>query len=69
MRLFSLSHADICFRWGKYCWASSLRPYVFTVVSRIGMGKKEIWKFIIQTAISILSAVLTALGATSCMGL
>jgi hypothetical protein len=33
------------------------------------MGKKEIWKFIIQTAISILSAVLTALGATSCMGL
>ena len=32
------------------------------------MQKKVILKFIIQTAISVLSAVLTALGATSCMG-
>lgn len=32
------------------------------------MNKKEIWKFVVQTAISILTAVLTALGATSCMG-
>ena len=31
------------------------------------MKKKEIWKFVVQTAISILSAVLTALGATSCV--
>ena len=30
-------------------------------------SKKAIWKFIIQTVISILTAVLTALGATSCM--
>ena len=30
-------------------------------------GKKQVWKFIIQTAINILAAVLTALGATSCM--
>ena len=29
--------------------------------------KKESWKFIIQTAIAILSAVLTSLGVTSCM--
>ncbi len=29
--------------------------------------KKEIWKFVIQTAISILSAIATALGVTSCM--
>ena len=29
--------------------------------------KKEIWKFAIQTAISILSAIATALGVTSCM--
>ena len=28
---------------------------------------KEIWKFIIQTIISILTAILTALGATSCV--
>ena len=32
-------------------------------------GKRNIWKFVIQTLISILTAILTALGATSCMGL
>ena len=32
-------------------------------------GKKNLWKFILQTLISILTAILTALGATSCMGL
>ncbi|MBR1448288.1 MAG: smalltalk protein [Prevotella sp.] len=31
------------------------------------MNKREIWKFVVQTAISILTAVLTALGATSCV--
>ena len=34
-----------------------------------GGSKKALWKFIIQTLINILAAVLTALGATSCMGL
>jgi hypothetical protein len=29
--------------------------------------KKEVWKLVIQTAISILSAIATALGVTSCM--
>lgn len=29
--------------------------------------KKDIWKFILQTAISILTAILTALGASSCV--
>ena len=32
-------------------------------------SKKNLWKFILQTLISILTAILTALGATSCMGL
>jgi len=31
------------------------------------MKKKEMAKFIIQTVINLLAAVLTALGATSCM--
>jgi hypothetical protein len=31
------------------------------------MKKKEIWKFVIQTIISVLTAIATALGATSCM--
>ncbi|UKK54813.1 smalltalk protein [Prevotella sp. E2-28] len=31
------------------------------------MKKKEFWKFTIQTLISILSAIATALGVTSCM--
>ena len=30
-------------------------------------GKKAVWKFVIQTVINILAAVLTALGATSCV--
>lgn len=30
-------------------------------------SKKAIWKFIIQTLINILAAVLTALGVTSCV--
>lgn len=29
--------------------------------------KKETWKFVIQVAISILTAIATALGTTSCM--
>ena len=31
------------------------------------MKKKEIAKFIIQTIINILAAILTAMGATSCI--
>ncbi|MBR5053337.1 MAG: smalltalk protein [Bacteroidaceae bacterium] len=31
--------------------------------------KKDTWKFIIQTIIAILTAILTSLGVTSCMGL
>ena len=30
--------------------------------------KKETWKFIIQMVISILTAIATTLGVTSCMG-
>ena len=30
-------------------------------------SKKAIWKFVIQTVINIMAAVLTALGATSCI--
>ena len=33
------------------------------------MGKKETTKFIVQLIVSIASAILMALGATSCMGL
>jgi hypothetical protein len=29
--------------------------------------KKETWKFIVQTAIAILTAIATTLGVTSCM--
>jgi len=29
--------------------------------------KKETWKFIIQTIVAILTAILTSLGVTSCM--
>ena len=36
-------------------------------VEHAGNGKKDFWKFIIQVIISILTAILTALGATSCV--
>jgi len=29
--------------------------------------KRQVWRFIIQTAISILTAIATAFGVTSCM--
>ncbi|MBR1498911.1 MAG: smalltalk protein [Bacteroidaceae bacterium] len=29
---------------------------------------KETWKYIIQTIVAILTAILTTLGVTSCMG-
>ena len=32
------------------------------------MKNKEFWKAIIQVVVSILTAALTALGTTSCMG-
>jgi len=31
------------------------------------MSKKEVWKFVLQTVVSVLSAIITALGATSCL--
>ena len=30
-------------------------------------GKTKVWKFVIQTVINILAAMLTALGTTSCV--
>ena len=32
------------------------------------MPNREFWRFVIQTLISILTAILTALGASSCVG-
>ena len=31
------------------------------------MGKRETWKFVIQTIAAILTAIATSLGVTSCM--
>ena len=31
------------------------------------MKNKETWKFVIQTIVAILTAILTSLGVTSCM--
>lgn len=33
------------------------------------MEKKELWKFILQTIAAIITAALTALGTSSCIGL
>ena len=37
------------------------------IKTQIIMKNKTFWKFAIQTAISVLSAIATALGVTSCM--
>ena len=37
-------------------------------ISNLKSMKKETWKTIIQVIVSILTAALTALGTTSCMG-
>ena len=42
-------------------------PEVVSGVLPSDEGKRNIWKFVIQTLISILTAILTALGATSCV--
>lgn len=42
-------------------------PEVVSNVLPTDEGKRNIWKFVIQTIISILTAILTALGATSCV--
>jgi ABC-type dipeptide/oligopeptide/nickel transport system permease component len=58
---------------------SSLMPLLFQMfnlkdfIMKMNFGNSEnsnknVWKFIIQTVINILAAVLTALGTTSCMG-
>ncbi len=45
----------------------SVLPDVESVTLPGDNSKKTLWKFIIQTLINILAAVLTALGTTSCM--
>ena len=42
-------------------------PEVQSSIVPVDDSKKAIWKFVIQTLISILTAILTALGATSCV--
>ena len=42
-------------------------PEVEPIILPGDNSKKAIWKFIIQTLISILTAILTALGASSCV--
>ena len=42
-------------------------PEVQSAIVPVDDSKKAFWKFIIQTLINILAAVLTALGATSCV--
>ena len=43
-------------------------PEVQSAIVPVDDSKKAFWKFVLQTLISILTAILTALSATSCMG-
>lgn len=44
-------------------------PEVRSAIVPMDDSRKNLWKFILQTLISILTAILAALGTTSCMGL
>lgn len=44
-------------------------PEVQSAIVPVDDSKKAFWKFVLQILISILTAILTALGTTSCMGL
>ena len=43
-------------------------PEVQSAIVPVDDSKKAFWKFVLQILISILTAILTALGTTSCMG-
>lgn len=43
-------------------------PEVQSTIVPVDDSKKAFWKFVLQILISILTAILTALGTTSCMG-
>lgn len=42
-------------------------PEVQSAIVPVDDSKKAFWKFVLQTLISILTAILTALSATSCV--
>ena len=46
----------------------TIHKELLTILTLTIMTKKETVKFVIQLIASIASAILTALGATSCMG-
>ena len=48
--------------------SASIREFKINKFKIQNAMKKETWKFIIQTIVAILTAILTTLGVTSCMG-
>ena len=48
--------------------ASSRRLIIKSKIN-IVMEKKELWKFVVQTLLAVLTAIATALGASSCINM
>ena len=48
--------------------ASSRRLIIKSKIN-IVMKKKEFWKFVVQTLLAVLTAIATALGASSCINM
>ena len=56
-------------KWNSFAGHMAKRTFVKPLNERKIMDemKRQLWRFVIQTAISILTAIATALGVTSCM--
>ena len=67
IHIFSQEKNDLCHLCDIISLCDIRNNVVLTNLFCEKMKKKEFWKFTIQTVISILSAIATAMGVTSCI--
>ena len=48
---------------------SSINYHLSTIIYQLSFMKKELWQKILHFAITVLTAIATTFGVTSCMGL
>lgn len=55
---------------GVFCFCSAIKAIIviYIILEPMENNKREFWKFILQILVSILTAIATSLGATSCVG-
>ena len=63
----SLLSVFLCFTWFSFVFLDGGSNLIINLLILISTMKKETWKFILQTLASILTAIATTLGVTSCI--